>query len=307
MNTKAYSILDLRTKSLDWMMAILQRAKEIETQLQNKTWQAPFKDQVALNLFFEESTRTRISFEMALHHLGIKSIAFDVKMSSNKKGESLQDMVQNLEALGVSAFIVRHSSPGAVHEIDAVVSCPVINAGDGINEHPTQALLDIYTLQSYWAHHFKEKKVLICGDIKHSRVAHSNIWALNKLGVKVYVTGPASLMPKNLGDFAVEYVKDLDSILPEVDAINVLRIQAERQAAEDLQNSQQYREQFGLTLERLRKCAPKTLILHPGPMNRGVEIDSEVAESPQTVILEQVKKGVFVRMACIEYCLSFYA
>lgn len=294
------SLLDLKSKPAEWILATLERASQIQNSVQNHTWQVPPSKTVFMTVFFEESTRTRMSFEMALHHLGVKTFSFDVKNSSNKKGESLKDMMMNLEALGVGVLIIRHPSPGAVHEIDSIVSCPVLNAGDGINEHPTQALLDIYTLKQQWQGAFEGKKVLICGDIKHSRVAHSHMWALNKLGVQVYVCGPESLIPNNLSDYNVEYVADLDSILPEVDAVNVLRIQVERQDPSDALNPFQYREKFGLTQSRLAKSSPHLLVLHPGPMNRGIEIDSEVAESPQNVILEQVKNGVFVRMACLE-------
>ena len=301
---KQSSILDIKSQSIDWIQHILKRSQEIQDAMKNNTWQARFHNKVVMNIFFEASTRTRMSFELALHHLGVKSLAFDVNVSSNKKGESLGDMMLNLEALGVSAFIVRHYEPGSVHYIDGLVKCPVVNAGDGINEHPTQALLDVFTLKQYWGDSFRDKKVLICGDIKHSRVAHSNMWALSKLGAKVYVTGPAALIPEDLESYGVEYEACLDTILPTVDAVNVLRIQFERQQDQAQQDIQEYRQSYGLTLERLNRCSPHLLILHPGPINRGVEIDSEVAESSQNVILKQVSNGICVRMACLEACLS---
>ena len=305
MKKKCAHILDLQHVSKEWILALLSRAKTIQNQLEQQVWKPSCVGKKVVSLFFEPSTRTRVSFEMALHNLGAIPIPFDVQGSSEKKGENLRDMLRNLEALGAEAFVVRHPQSGAAKFIADMVSVPVINAGDGMHEHPTQALLDVMVLQSYLGQDLSQKKILICGDILHSRVAHSNLWALKKLGADVFVTGPDHLIPNYLDVYEAQYVPCLDDILPQLDAINVLRVQLERhqtQGVAPLQPSV-YRKQFGLTSQRLALCKKSLIVLHPGPLNRGVEIDSDVADGPQSVILEQVKAGVSVRMACLEYGL----
>jgi len=254
------------------------------------------------NLFFENSTRTQTTFEIAAKRLSADVINLDIATSSQSKGESILDLINNLIAMGVSIFVVRHSKPGIPAKIAQNIKnmAHVINAGDGNKEHPTQALLDAYTIRSY-KKKFDDLKVAIVGDIEHSRVAKSEIYILNKLGVKeVRVIGPESLMPKNINDLKIKAFSSMNEGLKNVDAILMLRIQKERMRKNTIPSEKEYFKTYGLNEERLKFAKKDCLVLHPGPINRGVEIDSLVADVKQSVILQQVKNGIAIRMAVME-------
>ena len=254
------------------------------------------------NLFFENSTRTQTTFEIAAKRLSADVINLDIATSSQSKGESILDLINNLIAMGVSIFVVRHSKPGIPAKIAQNIKnmAHVINAGDGNKEHPTQALLDAYTIRSY-KKKFDGLKVAIVGDIEHSRVAKSEIYILNKLGVKeVRVIGPESLMPKNINDLNIKAFSSMNEGLKNVDAILMLRIQKERMRKDTTPSEKEYFKTYGLNEERLKFAKKDCLVLHPGPINRGVEIDSLVADGKQSVILQQVKNGIAIRMAVME-------
>lgn len=261
------------------------------------------KGKVVANLFFEPSTRTRVSFGLAARRLGAETIDFSPSGSSVSKGESFIDTARNIQALGVHAFVVRHSVPGTPHLLAKHLGAPILNAGDGAHEHPTQGLLDVFTI-------LEHKKTLegltvgLVGDITHSRVARSNIHALKKLGAKVIVCGPPTLVPAEVEQLGVEAAYDLDSILPRCDVVNVLRIQFERQRNGLFPSIQEYFRLFGMTMERVRKCRPDMLLLAPGPINRGIEMTPEVADGPNSAILSQVTNGLAVRMAALYLLLA---
>jgi len=250
-------------------------------------------------VFTEPSTRTRTSFEVAARTLGVEVLGFAAAGSSALKGESLADTLLNLEAMGVDFFIIRNEISGILGAVAPKVKAHVVNAGDGSHEHPTQALLDIFTLKER-----KKKleglKVVIVGDILHSRVARSNIWGLKKLKARVTVCGPPTLIPPDIEAMGVTVNYELVDALQGADAVNVLRLQSERQKENLLPSLSEYFTTYGLTEDKLAKAKPDCLVLHPGPMNRGVEIASEVADGPQSVILEQVQNGVAVRMAVLK-------
>jgi len=247
-------------------------------------------------LFFEPSTRTRTSFEIAAKALSANVTSLTMSASSVLKGETLIDTARNVEAMGIHAFVIRHSSSGAPHLVSKNVSGSVINAGDGINEHPTQGLLDIFTMREKKGD-LKGKKVLIVGDISHSRVARSNIWGLTKLGAKVVLVGPPTMMPKEVEKMNVKVSFSLDREIADADFVNVLRIQKERQQKGLFPSIEEYAKLYGINIERIRKARKDIVIMHPGPINRGVEISSDVADGPYNVILDQVTNGVAVRMA----------
>ena len=254
------------------------------------------------NLFFENSTRTQTTFEIAAKRLSADVINLDIATSSQSKGESILDLINNLIAMGVSIFVVRHSKSGIPAKIAQNIKnmAHVINAGDGNKEHPTQALLDAYTIRSY-KKKFDGLKVAIVGDIEHSRVAKSEIYILNKLGVKeVRVIGPESLMPKNINDLNIKAFSSMNEGLKNVDAILMLRIQKERMRKNTIPSEKEYFKTYGLNEERLKFAKKDCLVLHPGPINRGVEVDSLVADGKQSVILQQVKNGIAIRMAVME-------
>ncbi len=251
-----------------------------------------------VNLFFENSTRTRISFELAQKRLSADTVNFSASTSSLKKGESFKDTAQNIEAMKIDAVVMRHPDPGApgllTHYIDAIV----INAGDGTHEHPTQAILDMMSLKEKFGH-IEGLKVGILGDISHSRVALSNIYGLVTMGAKVKVCGPPTLIPPFLEELGVTITYDADELLDWADAVNVLRIQLERMGIGLFPSIREYRNKFGITMERLARHKKEIVIMHPGPMNRGTEIDSVVADSDQAIILDQVLNGVASRMAIL--------
>ena len=272
-------------------------------QIKSGDLQVNLKNQSVVHVFFESSTRTRLSFEMATQRCQAFPMMLDVKTSSLTKGESLVDMMRNIESLGAKAVVVRHSNGGIPYFISQQLNIPVINAGDGYHEHPSQGLLDIFTLRERFGD-LQGKHVLILGDIMHSRVAKSNIWGLLSLGAKVSVSGPPNLVPECVKKWGVEICFDLDECLPRVDAVNVLRIQFERQHGIALPSIREYRERFGLTEKRQKLMSDDAIVLHPGPINRGVELDSYVADGEKNVILDQVANGVFVRMAILSLLMD---
>jgi aspartate carbamoyltransferase len=251
-----------------------------------------------VNLFYENSTRTRISFELAEKRLSADSINFAVSTSSVSKGETLKDTIQNIEAMKVDMIVVRHAASGVPQFLTQISKCNIINAGDGIHEHPTQALLDMYSIRERLGR-LEGLKVCIVGDIAHSRVALSNIFGLKTMGADVSVCGPASMIPKYIEDLGVKVIYNIDEAIQENDVLNVLRIQLERKAGANFPSIREYRQYFGISQERLDKNGKDVLILHPGPINRGVEISSEVADGMNQIILKQVTNGVAVRMAVL--------
>jgi aspartate carbamoyltransferase catalytic subunit len=255
-----------------------------------------------VSLFYEDSTRTRLSFETAAKRLGADVMTFSVSTSSVKKGESLLDTVQTIEAMGIDAIIVRHSASGAPHRIASWSSASVVNAGDGRHEHPTQALLDAFTLRRHRGPSLDGCRVAIVGDIANSRVARSNVTALTALGCDVTLVGPPTLMPSRLDGWPVTVSYDLDDVLPDIDVVYLLRIQLERHDdGGDVRfpTLREYAARWGLTAARAARLKPDTLVMHPGPMNRGVEIAAEVADSNRSLVTEQVANGVAVRMAVL--------
>jgi aspartate carbamoyltransferase catalytic subunit len=253
-----------------------------------------------INAFFENSTRTLLSFEIAGKRLGADTVNMHAAQSSVKKGETLIDTAQTLNAMRADVIVIRHMSSGAVRLIADKVDCPVLNAGDGRHEHPTQALLDALTIRRRLGG-IAHKRVVICGDLLHSRVARSNILALTALAAEVRVCAPSTLMPPAIERFGVTAFTDFNRAMEGADVVMMLRLQTERMAGGYVPSSREYHLRYGLTLERLAKHAPNALIMHPGPMNRGVEIDSAVADHvEQSAITEQVQMGVAVRMACLD-------
>jgi aspartate carbamoyltransferase catalytic subunit len=251
-----------------------------------------------ITLFYEPSTRTRTSFNMAAKILSANITNVAVSSSSVVKGENLIDTIKNLEVMGCDAIVIRHRLAGAPHLAANNCTSAVINAGDGFNEHPTQGLLDIFTMQEKKGQ-LRGKKVLIVGDILHSRVARSNIWGLTKLGAEVVVIGPPTMIPKDIVEMGARVSYDLDKELKEADVINMLRIQKERQEKGLFPSIEEYSKLFGLNQERLKKARKDLVVMHPGPINRGIEMTSEVADGPNNVILEQVTNGVAVRAALL--------
>ncbi|HEX9895668.1 MAG TPA: aspartate carbamoyltransferase catalytic subunit [Gemmatimonadales bacterium] len=251
-----------------------------------------------VNLFFEASTRTRISFEFAEKRLSADTVNVAVQGSSVSKGETLVDTARNLEAMRIDMVVIRHPASGAARFLGERIRSNVINAGDGKHEHPTQGLLDLLTLRDKFGR-LEGLKVAICGDVLHSRVARSNIWGLLRLGAEVAVCGPPSLLPRHVGELGVTVFHRIEDAIQWADALNVLRLQLERMQAGFIPSLREYNRVFGVTSERLARAPGDLVILHPGPMNRGVEIDSDVADGPHSVILPQVTNGVAVRMAVL--------
>ena len=256
-----------------------------------------------VNLFYEDSTRTRISFELAQKRLSADTVNFSASSSSVKKGESFKDTVQNIEAMKIDAIVMRHPHPGAPLHLTKFVDAVVINAGDGTHEHPTQAILDIMSLKEHFGK-IKGLKIGIIGDILHSRVALSNIHGLTSLGAQVTLCGPATLIPIDIEKLGVNVSYNIDEVMDWADAINVLRIQMERMGVGFFPSTREYRSLFGITHKRFERHDKKLVIMHPGPMNRGVEIDSSVADSAQAIILDQVLNGVASRMAILYLLLG---
>lgn len=257
------------------------------------------RGRTVVNLFYEDSTRTRISFEAAAKRLSADVINFSAKGSSVAKGESLKDTAWTLQAMGADAVVIRHPAAGAPHRLANWVAGSVLNAGDGTHEHPTQALLDAYTIRSRIGR-IEGLHVAVVGDVLHSRVARSNVLLLQTLGAKVTLVGPPTLVPEELG--AISY--DLDAVLPEADVVMMLRVQRERMNDSFFPSAREYSRRYGLDGARLRRMPEHAIVMHPGPMNRGMEITPEVADSPRSTIVEQVTNGVSVRMACLYLLLG---
>ena len=255
-----------------------------------------------LNLFYEDSTRTRISFELAERRLSAEVVSFAKSTSSVSKGESLRDTVRNIEAMKIDLIVTRHSSPGTPQFLAAHTKCRIINAGDGPHEHPTQALLDMLTMRDHFGH-LDGLKVLIVGDITHSRVARSDIWGLKTMGAQVDLCGPATLMPLHMDAFDAGINYNLDDIIADYDVLYMLRIQRERQTGGLIPSAREYTAMFGLTNERVKRMKPDAVIMHPGPINRGIELAYDAADSPRSLILNQVTNGEAIRMAVL-YLLS---
>ena len=256
------------------------------------------RGRVVVLLFFEPSTRTSMSFGMASRRLSADTVNFNAKSSSLHKGETLKDTAMNIEAMGVDIVVVRHGTPGAPHVLSKVLKSSIVNAGDGAHEHPTQALLDLYTIRQKFGK-IEGLTVGIVGDIAHSRVARSNIWGLKHLGAKVILVGPATLMPKDINEMGVEVSYDLDDAIKRCDVLNILRLQLERQQRSLFPSIREYARVFGLNRDRLKRARKNVLVLHPGPINRGVEITPDVADGENSVILDQVTNGLAVRMAVL--------
>ena len=256
-----------------------------------------------VNLFFENSTRTRISFELAQKRLSADTVNFSASSSSLKKGESFKDTAQNIEAMKIDAVVMRHPSPGAPHQLKKFINAQIINAGDGTHEHPTQAILDMMSIQEKFGK-IKGLNIAIIGDIHHSRVARSNIYGLVTMGANVTVCGPPNLVPREISNLGVDVNYNIDEVVEWADAVNILRIQRERMGVGLIPSVREYRRLFGVTYERMSRRDKELVIMHPGPMNRGVEIDSEVADSDQAIILEQVLNGVASRMSILYLMLG---
>ncbi len=292
-------LLGLEHLTREQILLILDTAEPFKEVSERPIKKVPaLRGKTIVNLFFEASTRTRISFEFAEKRLSADTVNVAAQGSSVQKGENLVDTARNLEAMRIDMVVVRHPSSGAAKFLAERIRSNVINGGDGMHEHPTQALLDMLTIRDRKGR-LAGLKVCICGDVAHSRVARSNIWGLTKLGAEVAVCGPQSLMPGAVEELGVRLFRRIEEAIEWADVLNVLRLQLERMKAGYIPSLREYYRVFGVTLERLQRASHELLILHPGPMNRGVEIDSRVADGPHSVILDQVTNGVAVRMAVL--------
>ncbi len=287
---------ELSAEEITHILDTAESFKEVSTRSIKKV--PALRGKVVAMLFFEDSTRTRMNFELAASRLSADTILLTAKGSSVAKGETTLDTVRNVEAMGVDAFVIRHGQSGAPHMLASKVAGAIINAGDGSHEHPTQALLDIFTIRQRLGR-VEGLKVAIVGDIAHSRVARSNILGLKKLGAEVIVVGPPTLVPRAITAMGCTISHSLDDVLSEVDVINMLRIQFERIGSNLFPSVREYSRLYGMDSARLARCKKDVLIMHPGPINRGVEITSEVADGPNSCILQQVTNGLAVRMAVL--------
>ena len=296
-------LLGLETLSAEDIRFILTTARGFESVSTRSVKKVPaLRGKVVVNLFYEDSTRTRMSFELAANRMSADVLNMAAKGSSVSKGETLADTARTIEAMGVDVFILRHHLSGAPVQLAQAVQCSVVNAGDGQHEHPTQGLLDIYTLCKRLGRNdfdMSGLNIAIVGDIAHSRVARSNIHGLLKLGAHVILVGPSTILPRSFRDLGCELSNSLDEVLPRVDAVNMLRIQFERISGQAFPSLREYAAIYGLNQERLQRGKPDMLVMHPGPMNRGVEVDSVVADGPNSTYLEQVSNGLSVRMAVL--------
>jgi len=292
-------LLGLRQLSAEEISYILDTAKGFEQISTRSVKKAPvLRGKLVVNLFFEDSTRTRNSFTLAASRLSADVIEFTKKISSVSKGETLLDTAKNLEAMGIDIVVIRHSAGGAPKFLSRSINACVVNAGDGFCEHPTQGLLDVYTIRKLKGS-LKGLKIAIVGDIAHSRVARSDMWAMTKLGAEVIFVGPPTLMPTQVSRLPVSVSYSLDEVIEKVDVINMLRIQFERLGGNPFPSVREYSHYFGLTVERMKRTKSDILVMHPGPINRGLEIESEVADGRNSVILQQVTNGLAVRMAVL--------
>lgn len=296
------SIDQLSPDQIDLILKTADSFREVGTRKIKKV--PTLRGRTVCNLFYEPSTRTRISFELAAKRLSADVINFSADArSSVSKGESFKDTAQTLQAMGVDAIVVRHSSSGAPHRLAQWVESSVINAGDGAHEHPTQALLDLFTIGEHFPS-FEGLRVAIVGDILHSRVARSNVKALSKMGAQVMLVGPPTLMPPAIETWGVEVSYDLDEVLPKLDVVYLLRVQRERQNEQLFPTAREYAAFWGLDSQRVLLLKPEALIMHPGPMNRGIEIASQVADLERSIITDQVTNGIAVRMSLLYLMLG---
>ncbi len=296
---KRKHLLGLESLSADEIQFVLDTArsfKEVSTRSVKKV--PALRGRVVVNAFFEDSTRTRMSFSLAAQRLSADVIEFTEKGSSVSKGETLVDTARNIEAMGVDVMIVRHAAAGAAELLARSLNCSIINAGDGAHEHPTQGLLDLYTIRERFGK-IDGLKVAIIGDIANSRVARSNIWGLTKMGAEVILVGPATLTPKAFASVGCRVVNDLDAVIGEVDVMYMLRVQNERMKSAQFPTVREFTKLYGLTWDRYQRCKKGAFVMHPGPMNRGVEIQSDIADGESSGILKQVENGLAVRMAVL--------
>ena len=292
-------LLGLDELSADELRFILDTAdsfKEVSTRSVKKV--PALRGRVVVNAFWEDSTRTRVSFQLAAQRLSADIVDFSEKSSSVSKGETLIDTARNIEAMGVDVIVIRHPAAGAAHLLSRTVKCSVVNAGDGAHEHPTQGLLDLYTIRERFGK-VEGLKVAIVGDIANSRVARSDLWGLTKLGAEVILVGPPTLVPKSFEQLGAKVVYDFDSVIGEVDVVNMLRVQFERIKSSQFPTVREFTKMYGLTWDRFQRCKKDVFVMHPGPMNRGIEIQSDIADGPQSGILQQVTNGLAVRMAVL--------
>src|SRR4051812_41775688 len=292
-------LLGLEELSADEIRLILDTAdsfKEVSTRSVKKV--PALRGRVVVNAFFEDSTRTRTSFSLAAQRLSADLIDFSESGSSVSKGETLIDTARTIEAMGVDIIVLRHKAAGSSQLLARTVKCSIINAGDGAHEHPTQGLLDLYTIRERFGK-IEGLKVAIVGDIANSRVARSNLWGLTKLGAEAILVGPPTLVPRAFEKLGAKVVHDFDEIIGQVDVINMLRVQFDRIKSSQFPSVREFTRFFGLTQERFHRCKPNVFIMHPGPMNRGIEISSGIADGPQSGILKQVTNGLAVRMAVL--------
>ena len=292
-------LLGLEELSADEIRFVLDTAsslKEVSTRSVKKV--PALRGKVVVNAFWEASTRTRTSFELAAQRLSADVIDFSESGSSVSKGETLIDTARNIEAMGIDVIVIRHPAAGAAELLSRSVKCSVVNAGDGAHEHPTQGLLDLYTMRERFGR-IEGLKVAIVGDIANSRVARSNLFALTKLGAEVILVGPPTLLPKSFEQLGARVVHNFDEVIGEVDVINMLRVQFERIKSSQFPSVREFTRFFGLTWDRFQRCKKDVFVMHPGPMNRGIEISSDIADGPQSGILTQVTNGLAIRMAVL--------
>lgn len=292
-------LLGIKDLSKEEILEVLDTANEMKKILNGEKYSQILKGKTVVTIFFEPSTRTRLSFEMAAKYLGAHYGNIEVATSSVAKGESLIDTIRTVEMMKADVIITRHNMSGAPHLMAKYTDASIINAGDGINEHPTQALLDMMTIREK-KKSFEGLKVAIIGDIMHSRVARSNIWGLKKMGAEVRVAGPSTLMPPQIEKMGVKAYYNVEEAIKDVDVVMGLRIQLERQKSGLFPSIDEYREYFGINKERMKLAKPDAILMHPGPINRNVEVTSEAANAEYSVIEEQVTNGVAVRMALLK-------
>jgi aspartate carbamoyltransferase catalytic subunit len=286
----------LSVSEIEFILGTADTFKEVSTRSVKKV--PALRGRVMVNAFFEDSTRTRTSFSLAASRLSADVVDFSEKGSSVSKGETLIDTARTIEAMGVDIIVLRHQAAGAAELLSRSVQCCVVNAGDGAHEHPTQGLLDLYTIRERFGT-IAGLKVAIVGDIINSRVARSNLWALKKMGAEVILVGPPTLLPRSFEALGAKVVHDFDSIIGQVDAINMLRVQFERIQSSQFPSVREFMQLFGLTPERFTRCKKDVFVMHPGPMNRGIEISSGIADGPNSAILKQVANGMAIRMAVL--------
>ncbi|RLB08995.1 MAG: aspartate carbamoyltransferase [Deltaproteobacteria bacterium] len=287
---------NLEPTEIETILDLAESFKEINLRPIKKV--PTLRGKTIINLFYEPSTRTKMSFDIAAKRLSADTFSISKATSSMVKGETLLDTVRNLDAMNPDAIVIRHSAAGAPHWLASRLDISIINAGDGMHEHPTQALLDMLTMRQHKGK-LEGLTVAIIGDISHSRVARSNIWGLSKMKAKVIVCGPPTMIPKDINKMPTEVTYNVDEVIEEADVIMILRIQQERQKEVLLPSLREYSKLYGINSDRLKKAKSDVLIMHPGPINRGVEISAEVADGPYSVILEQVSNGVAIRMAIL--------